>query len=241
MQEARIREAERRQRRRALIAIGAALLMMAGILVVYAFYQRAVVSEQEAHQQKDRAVALEQQAQMQKDHAVASDQQAQLEKKQAQLQEARAASTLARQATEGGDAMTGMIATLAVLKPERPYSNAAGAALLDAWLRNREKYDLLGHMGPVTSVALSPSGKRVVTGSSDKTARVWDLSGATPAATVLEGPSGRGHQRSVQPRRTARGDGVPGPDGAGVGPVGCAPPCRVGPGSFTPSRSQIRT
>ena len=173
MQEARIREAERRQRRRALIAIGAALLMMAGILVVCAFYQRAVVSEQEA--------------QVQKDHAVASDQQAQLEKKQAQLQEARAASTLARQATEGGDAMTGMIATLAVLKPERPYSNAAGALLLDAWLRNREKRDLIGHTGEVNSVAFSPDGKRVVTGSADNTARVWDLSGATPAATVLEG------------------------------------------------------
>jgi WD40 repeat protein len=35
----------------------------------------------------------------------------------------------------------------------------------------------------------------VVTGSDDSTARVWDLSGATPAATVLEGH--RGHVRSV--------------------------------------------
>ena len=76
--------------------------------------------------------------------------------------------------------MTGMLATLAVPTADRPVSNAAGAALLDAWLRNREKYDLLGHGGSVNSVAFSPDGKRVVTGSDDNTARVWDLSGATP-------------------------------------------------------------
>ena len=33
---------------------------------------------------------------------------------------------------------------------------------------------LEGHRGPVTSVAFSPDGKRVVTGSGDNTARVWD-------------------------------------------------------------------
>jgi WD40 repeat protein len=32
---------------------------------------------------------------------------------------------------------------------------------------------LEGHRGAVGSVALSPDGKRVVTGSSDNTARVW--------------------------------------------------------------------
>jgi uncharacterized protein with WD repeat len=114
---------------------------------------------------------------------------------QAQLQEARAVSALARQANERGDAMTGMLAALAVLprdpaNPDRPVSNAASAALLDAWLRNREKYDLLGHIDRVSSVAFSPDGRRVVTGSGDNTARVWDLSGATPAATPLNGHRG---------------------------------------------------
>ena len=139
VQEARISEAVGRQQRRAAYAISAALLMLAGIAIVYMFYHRAVIQQQ-----------------------------------QAQLQEARAVSTLARQATESGDAMTGMIATLAVLKPARPYSNAAGATLLDAWLRNREKVDLLGHSGAVWSVAFSPDGKRVVTGSDDNTTRVWE-------------------------------------------------------------------
>ena len=50
---------------------------------------------------------------------------------------------------------------------------------------------LEGHRGAVRNVAFSPDGKRVVTGSDDHTARVWDLSGATPAAIVLEGHRGR--------------------------------------------------
>ena len=33
---------------------------------------------------------------------------------------------------------------------------------------------LAGHTGPVLSASFSPDGKRVVTASSDKTARVWD-------------------------------------------------------------------
>ena len=60
---------------------------------------------------------------------------------------------------------------------------------------------LEGHRGLVTSVAFSQNGRRVVTGSDDNTARLWDLSddntvlvsdlsGATPAATPLEGHRG---------------------------------------------------
>ena len=40
---------------------------------------------------------------------------------------------------------------------------------------------LEGHTGGVTSAAFSPDGRRVVTGSYDNTARVWD----TPPVEVL--------------------------------------------------------
>ncbi len=43
------------------------------------------------------------------------------------------------------------------------------------WLgETRLRAGLKGHSTPVTSVAFSPDGKRVLTGSLDKTARVWD-------------------------------------------------------------------
>jgi hypothetical protein len=43
------------------------------------------------------------------------------------------------------------------------------------WLRRAFPiWSFVGHTGPVESVAYSPDGKRVLTGSSDGTARVWD-------------------------------------------------------------------
>ena len=48
-----------------------------------------------------------------------------------------------------------------------------------------------GHTGEVTSVAFSPDGRQLATGSWDNTARVWDLSTGKQSA-VLEVSSVRG-------------------------------------------------
>ena len=45
---------------------------------------------------------------------------------------------------------------------------------------------LTGHEGYVRSASFSPDGKRIVTASSDKTARVWDAASGKPIA-VLRG------------------------------------------------------
>ncbi len=42
------------------------------------------------------------------------------------------------------------------------------------WTRFNAKQTLVGHRGEVRGVAFSPDGKRIVTGSNDGTARVWD-------------------------------------------------------------------
>ena len=73
----------------------------------------------------------------------------------------------------------------------RVRSAAAAMALLDAWSRHREVAALIGHTSAVTSASFSADGKRVVTASEDQTARVWDLSGATPVATLLSGHEAR--------------------------------------------------
>ncbi len=51
---------------------------------------------------------------------------------------------------------------------------------------------LAGNMRAVSAVAISPDGKRLVTGSHDGTARLWDLSAAEPEKTarVLAGNTG---------------------------------------------------
>jgi WD40 repeat protein len=43
----------------------------------------------------------------------------------------------------------------------------------------------MGHSGPVLSVAYSPDGKHVVSGSSDKTVKVWDSQTGKEVSTLL--------------------------------------------------------
>ena len=49
------------------------------------------------------------------------------------------------------------------------------------------KLSLQGHTGYVRSVAFSPDGRYVLTGSWDNTARIWDLTNPTAEPVVLEG------------------------------------------------------
>ena len=46
---------------------------------------------------------------------------------------------------------------------------------------------LNGHTDEVTSVAFSPDGKRIVTGSDDKTVQVWDAATGQPVGPPLKG------------------------------------------------------
>ncbi len=139
------------------------------------------------------------------------------------LQESRALAAFAQQESARGDHMTAMLLALEAL-PEparggnRPMSAEAAAALRQAWMRNRETC-LAGHTAQVTSAAFSPDGRRVVTASDDNTARVWDLSGSRPTATVLEGHTDSVLSCRLQPGWAPRGHRLLGQDGVRMGPV----------------------
>jgi WD40 repeat protein len=59
-----------------------------------------------------------------------------------------------------------------------PFEESALVALDSAWRgwssNWGERADLVGHTGAVLAVAFSPDGKRVLTGSRDRTAGLWD-------------------------------------------------------------------
>jgi WD40 repeat protein len=58
---------------------------------------------------------------------------------------------------------------------------------------------LAGHTRAVNSAVFSSDGKRVVTASSDNTARVWDLTGPAPVATILAGHTNWVNSASFSP------------------------------------------
>jgi hypothetical protein len=186
------------QRTLAGLVAAIALALLAGAIAVYAFEERNQAQVQEALANAATRTANEQRqaADDQRDLAQKATITANEQRDRALMQESRALAILAQEASAKGDQPTAMLLALEALpNPElgsaRPSSYEAAAALHQAWLRNRET-TLAGHRGAVLTAAFSPDGTHVVTASTDKTARVWDLRASPPSFVALEG-----HQREV--------------------------------------------
>lgn len=100
---------------------------------------------------------------------------------QLQLFQSRAIATQAIELIENGDSYTATLLALEALpkdlnNPDRPYCDEAEDALRRAMMRDNAIIDIgSGVMGSgVKSVAFSPDGKRIVSGSYDYTIRIWD-------------------------------------------------------------------
>jgi WD40 repeat protein/Tfp pilus assembly protein PilF len=158
--------ASRRLARRTMTGLVGALLLalVAGGAGFYAYLQ-----QRDAITQADRAVK----AQAAAESAT----------KEAQLTQSRFLLGLANQAIKDGDVATGMLLSLEALpdahsddplKRSRPHWGPAAVSLDRAMRALQELATLRGHTDRVVSVVVSPDGTHIVTGSRDKTARVWD-------------------------------------------------------------------
>jgi WD40 repeat protein len=83
-------------------------------------------------------------------------------------------------------AATGLSHSAFVQFPNHPQSASVEGSLMDAIRENPER-DRLLHKSRVHSVAFSPDGKRIVSGSNDKTVRLWDASNGQPIGKPFHG------------------------------------------------------
>jgi hypothetical protein len=127
-------------------------------------------------------------------HARASAEEAKDNLSEAQIAQSRFLADLAARKRAEGDAGTTVLLALEALPDDaggasRPYVPEAELQLDSGWRDLRERLDL-GHDGAVWSAAFSPDGKRIVTASWDKTARVWDAATGQPIGEPLKGHDG---------------------------------------------------
>ena len=111
--------------------------------------------------------------------------------REAQTAQSRFLADMARQKREAGDAASAVLLALEALPDnaagiERPYVLEAEVQL-DGASRERRERLVLGHEGLALSAAFSPDGQRIVTASSNKTARLWDAATGKPIGGPLKG------------------------------------------------------
>ena len=209
--EERAAAADRLARRtRVGLLVMSALLLIAAGLAWWGFdsardarHQRAEAVRQQAAaedaakaagRQKTVAENAAMEAEQQKTIAENAARMAENRLAEARLNQSRFLTEKAQEALHDGQPETAKLIALAALPanvsvPGRPVWYLAFSTLAEARDQDRQRLVLEGHTQAVMSAGFSPDGARIVTASSDRTARLWDAQTGA-ALAVLQGHTG---------------------------------------------------
>ena len=187
------------QRRVSIGAVAAALLMAAIGGLAWVQWSAANQAKLLAQSERDKATFARDEATSSERRAAQERDRADAELKKAQTTQSLFLAASARQQALAGDAGTALLLALETLSDDRPYVPEAELQLDSAWPHLRERLILEGHEGRVWSAAFSPDGKRIVTASDDKTARLWDAGTGKQIGEPLEGHMGHVSSAAFSP------------------------------------------
>ena len=203
----RLRKFARKHRTALVTAAAFAILLVAGVVVSTWQAVRATSAERVASMPSSRRTSSDSPPWWRNKQALEAKTEADQQRDEARLAAYASGMGLAQRAWEENNVVRAR-ELLAELPREAAGRNLRGFEwfYLSRLCHPDELATLVGHAGSVTSVAFSPDGQRLASGSYDQTVKIWDSATGKELFT-LKGHADWVYERGVQPGRPAPGFG----------------------------------